>query len=268
MFSQLVLVACFTLAISATPEFYRHIRSNHGDGSINNDENDIGKKEGASVGAGLRSIAQGSAQQAHNAVQNQHLAASQAAYVAKNTLAQAAAGASATAQAALAGKQILLQGLEQQVRDAKVALEGERQQLRQAERAADAAQKASRQAAQHVNVLQAASNVAQAASEQANRAAAEAAGELAAQESMVGSAEQRLEQLTDQLKGVLIDFRATRHAAANAEQAAREAQNNAARAAAAASVDYDGHDGRQQNGNGSEEHHAEASVPDASYSYY
>lgn len=48
------------------------------------------KKAGFSAGSGLRSIAQGSADQANNAVLNQHAAANQAAYVAKNTLAQAA----------------------------------------------------------------------------------------------------------------------------------------------------------------------------------
>lgn len=49
-----------------------------------------GQKNGFSAGSGLRSIAQGSADQASNAVLNQHAAANQAAYVAKNTLAQAA----------------------------------------------------------------------------------------------------------------------------------------------------------------------------------
>lgn len=48
------------------------------------------QKAGFSQGSGLRSIAQGSADQANNAVLNQHAAANQAAYVAKNTLAQAA----------------------------------------------------------------------------------------------------------------------------------------------------------------------------------
>lgn len=48
------------------------------------------QKAGYSQGSGLRSIAQGSADQANNAVLNQHAAANQAAYVAKNTLAQAA----------------------------------------------------------------------------------------------------------------------------------------------------------------------------------
>lgn len=53
-----------------------------------------GGKIGYSAGSGLRSIAQGSADQANNAVQNQPIAANQAAYVAKNTLAQAAAAVS------------------------------------------------------------------------------------------------------------------------------------------------------------------------------
>lgn len=82
-------------------------------------------KQGFSNGAGLRQTAQGAAEQANQAVQNQNAAALQASYVAKNTLAQSAAQSSATAQAALAGKQILLQGTEQQVRDARVALDGE-----------------------------------------------------------------------------------------------------------------------------------------------
>lgn len=53
-----------------------------------------GGKNGYSAGSGLRNIAQGSAQQAYNAVQNQLLASKQAAFTAKNTLAQAAAGVS------------------------------------------------------------------------------------------------------------------------------------------------------------------------------
>lgn len=47
-----------------------------------------------SAGSGLKTIAQGSAQQASNAVANQHTAARQAAFVAKSSLAQAAVGVS------------------------------------------------------------------------------------------------------------------------------------------------------------------------------
>ena len=43
-------------------------------------------RKGYSIGSGLRSIAQGSADQANSAVANQHAAATQAAYVAKSTL--------------------------------------------------------------------------------------------------------------------------------------------------------------------------------------
>lgn len=42
-----------------------------------------GHASGYSAGSGLRSIAQGSADQAHSIVSSQHLAASQAAYVGK-----------------------------------------------------------------------------------------------------------------------------------------------------------------------------------------
>lgn len=108
-------------------------------------------KKGFSRGSGLRTIAVGSANQAKTALGNQAAAAYQAAYVAKNTLAQSASQASATAQAALAGKQVILSGLEQQVRDAKVGLQGEEMQLQQAKRAAQAAAQAAQQAMHQVS---------------------------------------------------------------------------------------------------------------------
>ncbi|XP_018328641.1 mediator of RNA polymerase II transcription subunit 15-like isoform X1 [Agrilus planipennis] len=191
-------------------------------------------KQGYSQGAGLRAIAQGSADQASIAVQNQKSAAEQAAYVAKNTLAQAANQASATAQAALAGKQVILQGIEQQLQDAQTALEGEEQQLQQAQRSAAVAQQAAQQAMHHVNVLTAALNAAQATSDQAAQAASEAAGELGAQTAMIGAAKQRVATLAEQLHGARIDYEATLAAAQRALQAAQLAQHNAAEAAAIA----------------------------------
>ncbi|KAK9674975.1 Protein of unknown function (DUF745) [Popillia japonica] len=53
-----------------------------------------GGKGGFSAGSGLKTIAQGSAERANNAVANQHAAGRQAAAVAKSTLAQAAIGVS------------------------------------------------------------------------------------------------------------------------------------------------------------------------------
>ncbi|CAH2054964.1 unnamed protein product, partial [Iphiclides podalirius] len=193
-------------------------------------------KKGYSRGSGLRTIAVGSANQAKTALGNQAAAAYQAAYVAKNTLAQSAAQASATAQAALAGKQVILSGLEQQVRDAKVGLQGEEMQLQQAKRAAQSAAQAAQQAMHQVNVIQAALNAAQATSENANEAASQAAGELGAQTAMVGAARQRLHTLQEQLHGVRIDFEATQAAARKAQAAAQQAQANAAEAAAKAAA--------------------------------
>ncbi|XP_045454564.1 uncharacterized abhydrolase domain-containing protein DDB_G0269086-like [Melitaea cinxia] len=194
------------------------------------------QKKGYSRGSGLRTIAVGSANQAKTALGNQQAAAYQAAYVAKNTLAQSAAQSSATAQAALAGKQVILSGLEQQVRDAKVSLQGEEMQLQQAKRAAQSAAQAAQQAMHQVNVIQAALNAAQATSENANEAASQAAGELGAQTAMVGAARQRLQTLQEQLKGVRIDFEATQAAARKAQAAAQQAQANAAEAAAKAAA--------------------------------
>lgn len=55
-----------------------------------------GGGKGFSAGSGLKTIAQGSAEQANNAVANQHAAARQAAFAAKSSLAQAAIGVCAT----------------------------------------------------------------------------------------------------------------------------------------------------------------------------
>lgn len=128
--------------------------------------------------SGLRSIAQGSADQANSAVVNQHLAAKQASYIAQNNLANLALQASATAMAALQGKQVLLAKIERENLDAHQALENELTQLRQAKRSAKAAQQvkfilnkyayifdliepkssfqAAQQATNHLSVLQAA----------------------------------------------------------------------------------------------------------------
>jgi Protein of unknown function (DUF745) len=75
-------------------------------------------KSGYSEGSGLRNIAQGSADQANSAVANQELAAKQASYIAQNNLANLALQASATANAALQGKQVLLSKIEQENLDA------------------------------------------------------------------------------------------------------------------------------------------------------
>lgn len=101
------------------------------------------KTQLVSDSGGLRSIAQGSADQANSAVANQELAAKQASYIAQNNLANLALQASATAMAALQGKQVLLAKIEQENLDAHQSLEVELQQLRQAKRSAKAAQQVS-----------------------------------------------------------------------------------------------------------------------------
>lgn len=204
----------------------------------------VAEKKGYSAGSGLRSIAQGSADQASSAVNSQHAAGKQAAYVAKNQLAQSASQAAATAQAALAGKQVLLQGLEQQNIDAHQALDGEIQQLQQAKRSAKAAQQSAQQAMNHLAILTAALNNAQTSSEHAQQAASEAAAELASQTAMVGAAKQRVEVIDEQLHAARIDFEATQQLAQKAAASAQQAQNVAAEAAAHAAIGL--HESTQQ----------------------
>ncbi|XP_076235696.1 uncharacterized protein LOC143180055 [Calliopsis andreniformis] len=192
----------------------------------------VPRKPGQSVGGPLVSIAKGAAEQAHTQLSNQQNAAGQAAYEAKNTLAQAAVQSAATAAAALAGKQIVVQGLEQQSRDAHVAVDGEQLQLQQAERSANAARTTAKQAMQQLQVIQAALNSAQSTSDRAAQAAAEAAAELAAQTTMLGQAKARAETLDEQLTAARLDYESTQAAAQKAATAAAAAQNNAAAAAA------------------------------------
>ncbi|CAD6996465.1 uncharacterized protein LOC101463150 [Ceratitis capitata] len=186
---------------------------------------------------GLRSIAKGSADQANSAVASQNAAGKQAAYVAKSTLAQAAAQAAGTAVAVLKGKEVLLRRLEDQNIDEHKGLEGELTQLQQAKRSAKTAQYAAQQAINHVSVLTAALNNAQSASELTQRAASEAAAELASQIDMVAQAKAKLEQIESQLYTARLDYEETKEAAEKATSSAQEAQINANDAAVHANVE-------------------------------
>ncbi|EDV43141.1 uncharacterized protein Dana_GF16671 [Drosophila ananassae] len=186
---------------------------------------------------GLRSIAKGSADQAISAVASQNAAGKQASYVAKSTLAQAAAQAAGTAVAVLKGKEVLLRRLEDQSVEAHKAMENELTQLQQAKRSAKAAQYAAQEAINHVNVLTAALNNAQSASELAQKAASEAAAELASQIDMVAQAKSKLEHAESHAYAARLDYEETRDAAEKATLSAQEAQVNANDAALHANVE-------------------------------
>ncbi|XP_005182676.1 uncharacterized protein LOC101891815 [Musca domestica] len=201
-------------------------------------------KAGYGIGSGLRSIAQGSAHQAYSAVASQHAAAKQAAFLAKNSLAQAATQAAATAQAALEGKQILLHELQQQAGMAQQALSRELEQLKLAQTTAQLAQQTARAARNQISVLTGALNNAKAVADHADQAAQEVANQLASQSTMVGQAKTRLEQVEEQLKQATVDYEATKEAALKASSSAAEAQVNASQAAAHATKEL--HDSTHQ----------------------
>ncbi|XP_034481218.1 uncharacterized protein LOC117786909 [Drosophila innubila] len=193
-------------------------------------------KTGYSIGSGLRSIAQGSADQAYSAVANQHAAAKQAAFIAKNTLAQAASQAAATAQAALAGKQVILQELEQQAAEAQRALSRELEQLKAAKLSAKLAQQTAQAAHHHISVLTAAVNNAKSVAEQAEQTSTEVSNQLASQATMVGQAKNRVEQVEEQLHQARVDYAATKESALKASSSAAAAQVNASKAGAHATI--------------------------------
>ncbi|XP_067013513.2 antifreeze protein Maxi-like [Anabrus simplex] len=198
---------------------------------------------GHSVGSGLVSIAQGAVDSAHRAIASQAVAGGQAAFQAKESLAQNAAAAAATAQAALAGKQVIVSQLEQQTRNAAAQVDSEYQQLNQAQRAAQAAQQSAQQAQTQVRSLTAALNVAQTNADHAARAAQEASSELASQTSMLASAKQRLALIEEQLGDARADLEATQAAALKAAAAAQTAQANANKYAHGVHGGFDGGDG-------------------------
>lgn len=72
-------------------QFGTYTDGNNNGGGNNNNAPQPAQKQGFSQGSSLRSIAEGSSSAANMAVNNQDAAGHQAAYVAKNTLAQSAA---------------------------------------------------------------------------------------------------------------------------------------------------------------------------------
>lgn len=181
---------------------------------------------GYSIGSGLRSIAQGSADKAQSAVVSQRTAGNQAAFVAKNSLAHSAIQAAATAHAALAGKEVLFKNLQSQTDKAHHILEAEISQLELAKKAASNAEESAQHAKNHISVLTAALNSAKLVSEQTKKAADEAAAELASQSAMIGESKSTLKALENQLHAARIDYEGTKQAAEKATLAAQQAQKN------------------------------------------
>ncbi|KAJ8951203.1 hypothetical protein NQ318_010230 [Aromia moschata] len=212
--------------------------SGYGAGSIGGE---FGKHDSShdgkySNGAELTSIAHSSAVQANNAVQNQQTAGSQAEFGIKSSLASAALGAAQTAQAALIGKQALVQNLRQQLGDAQLQLQSEIALYQKTEAAAQAALEATQQAQTQLRTLTAAVASAQGGSDQAELVAGEAANVAASQQSMVAEAEQRVAKIHAKLEEAAQDLQETESSAQKAKDSALIAQSNAATAGAAISA--------------------------------
>ncbi|KAJ8963129.1 hypothetical protein NQ318_018594 [Aromia moschata] len=194
----------------------------------------LGHDDGkSSNGAELTSLAHSSAVQANNAVQNQQTAGSQAAFGVANSFASAAIGAAQTAQAALVGKQAIVQNLKRSLIDAQHQLQGEIRQYQQIEAVALAAREAAQQAQEQATALAAALSTAQSGSQRSEQAYVEAANAAASQQSMVTEAKQRVAHLLSQIDTAVEELQDTEYSAAKAAESAQVAQSNAAAAGAA-----------------------------------
>ncbi|GJQ73533.1 hypothetical protein Trydic_g13885 [Trypoxylus dichotomus] len=182
-------------------------------------------------GSSLRAIAQNSAELANTAIVNHHTASNQAEFTAKNELAHTAIGASATATAALIGKQILLQRLEQEFQNAQEQLESATLQLEQAQRAALAAQNLVHLAQSQLSSIAAAVNAAHGTVLYATEAANTATAEVGSQLSMVGEAKSKIESIAAQLDLARTDYEATEAATYQASKSVELAQSSAQNAA-------------------------------------
>ncbi|KAJ8981616.1 hypothetical protein NQ317_004377 [Molorchus minor] len=235
----------------------------HGGGEVIEYDSDDGKD---SHGAELTSLAQSSAQQAKNAIQNQKNAGSQAAYGVASSFASAAQGvswglfsvllkrarivlwrspiiatrskiltfqAAQTAQAALVGKQAIIQNYKRQLNEAQQQVQREMKQYEQAAAAALSAQEASQQYQEQLNALGAALIAAQNGAHRSEQAVLAANSAAAAQQSMVTEAKQKISRLLGQISSSVEELHETEISALTAAEAAQVARSNAAAVGAA-----------------------------------
>lgn len=138
--------------------------------------------------------------------------------------------AAQTAQAALVGKQAIVQNLKKQAIEGQERVQAEIAQFHQMEAVAVAVQETSQLTQGLLNTLTAALAKAQGSAQRAEQAAAEAGNAAAAQHAMVDEAKQRVGQVLAQLHSALSDLQDTEGSALKAAESAQIAQSNAAAA--------------------------------------
>ncbi|KAM8706628.1 hypothetical protein ACLKA7_010830 [Drosophila subpalustris] len=175
------------------------------------------------------SIAIKAAQEAKAASDAQLPAAENAAHQVIIQLADKALAAAKAAEAALAGKQQIVEQLETEVREGELVVQEEAASLQNSQGNCNAAAQASQQAGVQLKTLAEAVKNAQANVHNSDQAANGAQQELAEKQQLVEAAKKRVELLLRQLDIARSDFKNTKKAAEHAACAAQEARQRAAR---------------------------------------
>ncbi|XP_030369518.1 uncharacterized protein LOC115620430 [Scaptodrosophila lebanonensis] len=198
-------------------------------------ENSKGKDRSCNINLGSSSkrkatnIAQKAAQEAKAASDAQVSAAESAARQVKTQLAEKAGAAAKAAEAALAGKQQIVDQLESEVREAELVVQEQGSSLQNTQCNCNAAAKAAKQSGIQLKTLTEAAKNAQENVQNSEQAASGAQQELSEKQQLVEAAKNRVEQLLRQLDSARTDFKKTKQAAENAACAAQEAKQRAVR---------------------------------------
>ncbi|EDW98698.1 uncharacterized protein LOC6538462 [Drosophila yakuba] len=174
-------------------------------------------------------IAQKAAQEAKKASDTQAPAALAAARQVKHQLAEKAIAAAKAAEAALAGKQQIMEQLQDEVHEAEIIVQEETYSLVGSQSNVNAAVATAKQCQTLLKSLRGSVKVAEDAVSNAEAAASGAQQELCEKNQLVETARQRAEMLMQQLRSAKLDYTNTKKAAYRACCAASEARNKAVR---------------------------------------
>ncbi|XP_043654906.1 uncharacterized protein LOC122621188 [Drosophila teissieri] len=174
-------------------------------------------------------IAQKAAQEAKKASDTQAPAALAAARQVKHQLAEKAIAAAKAAEAALAGKQQIMEQLQDEVHEAEIIVQEETYSLVGSQSNVNAAMATAKQCQTLLKSLRGSVKVAEDAVSNAEAAASGAQQELCEKNQLVETARQRAELLMQQFRSAKLDYTNTKKAAYRAACAASEARNKAVR---------------------------------------
>ncbi|XP_068155859.1 uncharacterized abhydrolase domain-containing protein DDB_G0269086-like [Drosophila tropicalis] len=198
-------------------------QSGNGGGGSCNIKISGGSKQKAS------SIALKAAQEAKAASDSQVAAAEAAARQVKQQLAEKAFAAAKAAEAALAGKQQIVEQLETEVHEGELVVHEEGTALQTTQATCAAASAASTQSGLQLKALTDAVKNAKDNVQNSELAASGAMQELGEKQQLVEAAKKRVELLLKQLESAKSDFKNTKKAAERAACAAQEAKQRAVR---------------------------------------